>query len=125
LTQRRVLEEQYEQGIELLLEISKEEVPIVVEGLKDVAALRQIGLIGPIITLVGQSIVSLADKLADFNRLLILFDFDKQGKRLTRKLTEQLQGRGLIIMQDVRQTLQHAFSWHTRVIEGLKKDVTE
>ncbi|MFX1561942.1 MAG: toprim domain-containing protein [Promethearchaeota archaeon] len=125
MTQRRLLEERYEQGIELLLEISEDGVPIVVEGIKDVATLRHIGLSGPIITLVGQSIVALADKLADFDRLLILFDFDRQGKRLTKKLTEQLQGRGIIIMEDIRQTLQHAFSWHTRVIEGLKKDVPQ
>lgn len=125
MSQRKQLEERFDKGLELLMEISEEGIPIVVEGLKDVATLRQIGLNGPIFTLVGQSIVTLADKLSDFNCLLILFDFDRQGKRLTEKLVEQLQGRGLRIMHDARQTLQHAFSWHTRVIEGLKKAVTE
>ncbi len=120
MTQRRLLEERFQQGIELLLEISGEGVPIIVEGLKDVAALRRLGLSGPIHTLAGHSIVTLADKLSNHDRLLILFDFDSRGKRLTRQLTDQLQGRGLTLMQDVRQTLQHAFSWRTRVIEGLK-----
>jgi 5S rRNA maturation endonuclease (ribonuclease M5) len=121
LARHRLLEERFQKGLTTLLEISAEGIPIVVEGLKDVATLRYLGLSGPILTLAGHSIVTLADKLTEFSRILILFDFDSRGKQLARQLTEQLRGKGIFIMQDMRRNLQHAFSWRSRVIEGLRR----
>ncbi|MHA2406187.1 MAG: hypothetical protein ACXADB_01845 [Candidatus Hermodarchaeia archaeon] len=114
------LQERFDKGIQLLIELSEEGVPIVVEGLKDITALRGLGLAGPIHALAGHNIVSLADELADNRRLLILFDFDRRGGQLTRYLTRQLEGRGVNILHRERHQLRRAFCWRVRVIEGLK-----
>jgi 5S rRNA maturation endonuclease (ribonuclease M5) len=115
------LEERFEKGIDLLLNLSEEGVPIIVEGIKDITALRGLGLTGPIYMLAGHNIVSLADELAELPRLLILFDFDRRGGQLTRRLTEQLEGRGVSILHRERHRLRRAFCWRIRVIEGLKQ----
>ena len=115
------LEERFSKGLQLLRDLSEEGVPIVVEGIKDITALRGLGLSGPIHSLAGHSIVSLADELADYDRLLILFDFDRRGGQLTRHLISQLEGRGVTILHRERYLLRRAFCWRVRVIEGLKQ----
>jgi 5S rRNA maturation endonuclease (ribonuclease M5) len=115
------LQERFDRGIQLLIDLSREGVPIVVEGLKDITALRGLGLSGPIHSLAGHNIVSLGDELADTRRLLILFDFDRRGGQLTRYLTRQLEGRGVNILHRERHQLRRAFCWRVRVIEGLKR----
>jgi len=114
------LEERMRRGISLLAELSGEGVAIVVEGVRDVAALRRLGLQGPLYTLAGNSVVSLADRLSCHDRVLVLFDFDLRGERLAAQLTEHLQGQGTTVLQWARRHLARAFSWRTRVIEGLK-----
>jgi 5S rRNA maturation endonuclease (ribonuclease M5) len=117
--QERLLE-RFEKGLRLLIQLSEDSVPIVVEGIKDITALRGLGLTGPIHALAGHNIVSLADELADSRRLLILFDFDRRGGQLTRYLIMQLEGRGVKILHRERHQLRRAFCWRVRVIEGLK-----
>ena len=114
------LQERFAKGLQLLITLSENGVPIVVEGIKDITALRGLGLTGPIHTLAGHNIVSLADELAHSNRLLILFDFDRRGGQLTRHLITQLEGRGVTILHKERHQLRQAFCWRVRVIEGLK-----
>ena len=115
------LEERFVKGVQLLTNLSEDGVTIVVEGIKDITALRGLGLSGPIYMLAGHSVVSLADELANIPRLLILFDFDRRGGQLTRRLTEQLEGRGVSILHQERHQLKRAFCWRVRVIEGLKR----
>lgn len=112
--------ERFEKGIRLLIELSSQGIPIVVEGIKDITALRGLGLTGPIQALSGHNIVSLADALADSNQLLILFDFDRRGEQLAKRLAHQLEGRGVQLLQKERNQLRRAFCWQVRVIEGLK-----
>lgn len=118
--QERLIE-RFEKGLQLLRDISNDDVPIVVEGIKDITALRGLGLTGPIHALAGHNIVSLADELADSRRLLILFDFDRRGGQLTRHLIKQLEGRGVSVLHKERHQLRRAFCWRVRVIEGLKR----
>lgn len=120
-TKQERLIERFEKGLQLLNDLSKEGVVIVVEGLKDITALRGLGLTGPIHALAGHNIVSLADELANSNRLLILFDYDRRGGQLTRHLINQLEGRGVTILHRERHQLRRAFCWRVRVIEGLKR----
>ena len=114
------MEERYQQGITLLLQLSETGTPIVVEGQKDVEALRRLGLQGPIHTLTGHSIISLTEELAKYEKLLILFDFDKRGEQLSKQLSRQLEGRRVSLLREMRRKLKHSFTWRVRVIEGLK-----
>lgn len=120
LSKQELLEEEFRRGLAHLVELSGSGVVVVVEGLKDVAALQRLGLSGLIITLSGQSVVDVADKLAEYERVLVLFDFDRRGEQLARQLVRQLRGRGVVLLGEVRRRLRRAFSWQSRVIEGLK-----
>jgi 5S rRNA maturation endonuclease (ribonuclease M5) len=111
----------FEKGIELLEALSNQGTAIVVEGIKDITALRGLGLTGPIHSLVGHNLVSLADELASVDTLLILFDFDRRGEQLARQLATQLEGRGITLLHKERSQLRRAFCWRVRVIEGLKQ----
>jgi 5S rRNA maturation endonuclease (ribonuclease M5) len=113
--------ERFDKGLKLLVTLSNQGTPVVVEGIKDITALRGLGLIGPIYSLAGHSIVSLADELASVETLLILFDFDRRGEQLARQLATQLQGRGVTLLHKERAKLRRAFCWRVRVIEGLKQ----
>ncbi len=119
-TTQQLLEERFRRGIALLAELSQSGVAIAVEGQKDVAALRRLGLAGPILRLGRHGVVALADELTRYKKLLVLFDFDQRGEELARQLTEQLRGRGTTILEQTRRTLRHALSWRVRVVEGLK-----
>jgi 5S rRNA maturation endonuclease (ribonuclease M5) len=113
--------ERFEKGLKLLRTLSNQGTAIVVEGVKDITALRGLGLTGPIHSLAGHSVVSLADELASVKTLLILFDFDRRGEQLARQLATQLEGRGVTLLLKERSQLRRAFCWRVRVIEGLKQ----
>jgi 5S rRNA maturation endonuclease (ribonuclease M5) len=69
-------------------------VPIIVEGKRDVAALREIGFTGEIIAVHGgKGIYEFCEDLAErFRRVVLLTDWDEQGEVLHRKLSEHLRG---------------------------------
>lgn len=117
---QKLLEEGFRNGVALLVELSKNGVVVIVEGQKDVISLRHLGLTGPIIPLAGHSVLTLAEMLAGNAQVLILFDFDTRGEQLTRLLISQLHGTGTRVHHDFRRKLKKAFSWQSRVIEGLR-----
>lgn len=117
---QELLEERFRGGVALLIELSKNDVVVVVEGQKDITSLRHLGLTGPIISLAGHNVITLAELLAGYTQVLILFDFDGRGEQLTKLLISQLHGTGTKILHDTRKKLRQAFSWQSRVIEGIR-----
>jgi len=85
--------ERLKEVIGALYEINKS-VPIIVEGAKDASALRNLGLVGEIITLhTGKNLYDFCtDILERFERVIILLDWDKNGERLTKTLFMYLRG---------------------------------
>ncbi len=79
--------------IEALYEINKS-IPVIVEGSKDVSALRELGLVGEIITLnSGKKLYDFCFDIAErFHKVIILLDWDKKGERLTKTLSMHLNG---------------------------------
>lgn len=79
--------------IEKLYEANKF-VPIIVEGKKDVTALRKLGLIGDIITLHrGKNLYDFCVYIEEhFHKVIILLDWDKNGNTLYKTLSENLKG---------------------------------
>ena len=73
--------------------------PIIVEGEKDVEALRRLGLTGKIITLnSGLTIIDFCDKIADeYKKIIIITDWDRKGGFLYRTIERNLEGRVKII----------------------------
>ena len=76
-----------------LYEINKR-IPVIVEGKKDVSALRKIGLVGEIITLHGGSgIYEFCEDIAErFHRVILLTDWDNKGEHLYKTISANLKG---------------------------------
>jgi len=76
-----------------LLEINKK-FPVIVEGKKDATALRNLGLVGDIITLHnGQNLYDFCDDIIDrFHRVVVLLDWDRKGETLNKTVSIHLKG---------------------------------
>jgi len=79
--------------IEALYEINKN-IPVIVEGNKDVSALRELGLVGKIIPLNGgKNLYDFCFDIAERSqKVIILLDWDKKGESLTKTLSMHLNG---------------------------------
>lgn len=83
-----------EQTLDELKEKNKT-MPIIVEGEKDIAALRSLGMKGIIIQLnQGISLPDFCDRISrKYKEVIILTDWDRKGGRLCFKLKKNLAGR--------------------------------
>jgi 5S rRNA maturation endonuclease (ribonuclease M5) len=91
-------DEQILEELEELLDELREEnktVPIIVEGDKDIAALRKLELTGEIIRFnKGQSVSDFCDATAQkHQRIIILTDWDWRGGRLGSSIKKHLENR--------------------------------
>jgi 5S rRNA maturation endonuclease (ribonuclease M5) len=85
--------ERLKKVFEAIYEINKR-IPIIVEGRRDVRALRTIGLVGDIITLhSGKGLYEFCDDIAErFHKIIILLDWDEKGESLHKKISIHLKG---------------------------------
>lgn len=79
--------------MEALYEANKK-IPVIVEGKRDAAALRELGLVGEIITLhSGNNLYEFSEDLHDrFTKVILLLDWDDKGESLNRTLSSYLGG---------------------------------
>jgi 5S rRNA maturation endonuclease (ribonuclease M5) len=81
----------------ILVDLQEEnkKIPIIVEGEKDIVALRKLGIDGKIISVnLGVSLTNFCDKLADeFKDIIILTDWDRRGGYLCHTIKRNLEGR--------------------------------
>ena len=70
-------------------------IPIIVEGEKDIKALHKLGINGTIISAnTGTSLTDFCDKISkDFKDIIILTDWDKKGGFLCHTIKKNLEGR--------------------------------
>ena len=70
-------------------------VPIIVEGDKDISSLRKLGISGKIITTnSGLSLIDFCDLIAKkYNEIILLTDWDRKGGFLRHKIQKNLEGR--------------------------------
>jgi 5S rRNA maturation endonuclease (ribonuclease M5) len=79
---------------------------VVVEGPRDVEALRNLGFKGKvtICSKVGVSDADLAESLADgASKVIILTDFDEEGRELNKRLSRLFERRGVKIERSLRR----------------------
>lgn len=78
---------------ENLQELNKQ-IPVIVEGRRDASALRNLGLMGDIITLHnGQNMYDFCDNIArTYDRVIMLIDWDRKGDDLFKTLAHNLKG---------------------------------
>jgi len=81
----------------LLSELQEENksIPIIVEGDKDIAALRKLDIKGTILsTNTGKPLVDFCDRIAEqYKDIIILTDWDWRGGRLCHTIRKNLEGR--------------------------------
>jgi len=71
---------------------SKRGVPLIVEGPNDVRALRRLGIAGPVFCVKSRrlGLVDFLDSVATHSEVIILTDFDKEGRALAWRLRRDL-----------------------------------
>jgi 5S rRNA maturation endonuclease (ribonuclease M5) len=85
--------ERLREVFEILHDINQN-APVIVEGKKDALALRELGLSGEIIKLHGgKNLYDFCeDVVRQFDRVVLLMDWDKKGDELNRALSVNLNG---------------------------------
>jgi 5S rRNA maturation endonuclease (ribonuclease M5) len=85
--------ERLKEVFESLYEVNKR-IPIIVEGKKDISALRKIGLVGDIIALHGgKGLYEFCDDIAErFHKIILLMDWDDKGESLHKNVSGHLKG---------------------------------
>jgi 5S rRNA maturation endonuclease (ribonuclease M5) len=75
------------------LTLLNEEIPIIVEGARDITALRGIGLTGELIQLhCGQTLAAFAERISHAHpSVILLLDWDRNGRQLHTQLTRHLE----------------------------------
>jgi len=109
-----------------LEDLSKEnqQIPIIVEGEKDVAALRKLNITGTIITInTGKSLIDFSDAIArEYKTVIILTDWDRKGGFLCRTLLTNLAGRVNCITIYRELLAKHTM---VKTIEGLPSYISK
>jgi len=111
---------------------SRRGTPIIVEGRRDEGSLRELGIEGPILCLKaqGKSFFEFLDVICSNRKVIVLTDFDIEGKKLAKMLVKELSKRrikaddyiwkqvGALVRQDIH-TVQELGS----CIEGMERRV--
>ena len=88
-------EEKISQTLATLAEESARGTPILVEGKKDVATLRELGIEGKIICAKtgGKSLLEVVSAIekAKTTEVILLLDFDRRGKQITNRIRHSLE----------------------------------
>ena len=118
--------------VQRLSDQSRRGIPIIVEGRKDEGSLRELGINGPILCLKaqGKSFPEFLEGISSTRRIIVLTDFDTEGKKLAKILVNELSKRkikvddsiwkqvGALVRQDIH-TIQELGS----CIEGMHRRV--
>lgn len=105
---------------ELLTDLQEENktIPIIVEGEKDIIALRRLEMTGEIIRFnTGQSVSDFCDGIAQkYQKIILLTDWDWRGGRLGSSIKKHLENRVECDMS-YRQIFAHRCT--CRTVEGI------
>jgi 5S rRNA maturation endonuclease (ribonuclease M5) len=125
-TLQRWLKEKEEKATEALARLAEESAkgtPILVEGKKDVDALRKLGVAGPVVTVKtgGKSFIDVVSELeeAETPRVILLLDFDRRGKQGTNRLRHNLERAGIKVDLEVWLALLGSVGKDAQCVEGL------
>jgi 2,5-diamino-6-(ribosylamino)-4(3H)-pyrimidinone 5'-phosphate reductase len=116
-------EEKILQVLKCLAEESEKGTPIVVEGKNDVESLRILGVEGNILTAKtgGKTILDVASEIEKYNakEVILLLDFDRRGKELTKSLRQNLEKTKIKIDLAFWTRLSQLAGREVKDVEGL------
>ncbi len=95
----------FKDWIKKLKESSKYK-PVLVEGKRDVQALKRYG-IKNVYTIAGKRFSDIPDMFEDkFEEIILLFDLDEHGERINEKVKKLLLSQGFKVCEDFREFLK-------------------
>lgn len=110
-------------ALECLAQESAKGIPIVVEGKKDVEALRALAIEGKIIEAKtgGKSMLDVLSKVEECKaqEVILLFDFDRRGREWTKSLKQHLEKMQIKPNVIFWKKLQGIVGREVKDIEGL------
>ena len=98
--------ERFQELCELLNSIHRIVDVTLVEGMRDVEALRSLGFRGDIIACsqIGGPEIDLVDEIASKHQnVLILTDFDSEGRKIYKRLTRFFETKGVMVETGIRR----------------------
>jgi len=96
----------FDELLEELIKCSDEGDIILVEGKRDVASLRNLGIHGPIKKVTHIPLLDLSDKLREMDRcVIILTDWDRRGNMLADKISTDLGYMDVDVNTSIRNRL--------------------
>lgn len=115
--------EKIQQVLEALVEESARKMPIVVEGKKDVKALRKFSVAGPVLCLKTGG-KSLDDALHEIEQtgakeVILLLDFDRRGREGTKLLKQNLERAHIVPNMAFWQSLSGLLARDVQCVESL------
>lgn len=115
--------EEIEKVLEEIMQLSAEGAAILVEGKKDVEAMRELGAKGPIhsITSSRRTVLNYLENLPNYEQALILTDFDRTGDELAAFCNKHLKKLGIEPISDLREKLKSYLRKGIKDIESLEK----
>ena len=125
LLNSKKLQENERQLIEILqgLDTKYQNLLIVVEGKRDALVLRNLGIKAPIIKTQSrltrlETAEKITTKAGRVGQVLLLTDFDKEGREISKQIEKELQVNGVkVLKQERRMIRKNMGSW--RCIEEL------
>ncbi|NPA48258.1 MAG: hypothetical protein GXO14_06420 [Thermococci archaeon] len=111
--------ENYKRFLELIDKLREFEGAIIVEGLRDEVALRNLGVGAEIIRLSRLPLSDTAIKASRYHDVMILTDFDGKGEELARKLLMYLIGYECNVDLTTRSRLKSIIGGRIKGIEEL------
>jgi 5S rRNA maturation endonuclease (ribonuclease M5) len=120
-------EERRLQAVKELLETitahSKRGVPVIVEGPNDVKTLRRLGITGPVICAKSRrlGLADFLESIARHHEVIVLTDFDKEGRALAWRLRRDLSGMRVKANVEIWKQLKALVRSEIVGIESLEK----
>lgn len=94
---------------------------VVVEGIRDVKALRAIGFVGNVFMLCHNSnLQTLTEKAKNYRKTILLLDLDREGRSLTKKAALRLEKKSVIDLY-FRRELSSTTRGRVKHIEELRR----
>jgi len=120
--------EKIQQVLDALVEETARKTPIVVEGKKDVEALREFGVTGPVLCLKTGG-KSLDDALHEIEQtgaqeVILLLDFDRRGREGTKLLKQNLERAHIVPNMAFWQSLSAMLARDVQCVESISAYVT-
>lgn len=116
-------ERKFELLMKLLERLSKEDrkgTPILVEGKKDLSALRTLGIGGEIICVrnSGKVLVDSLDEV-QAEQVILLVDFDEYGKALAKDIVQYLERKSVKVNSVIWKEIKALVKRDVKDVEGL------